>query len=261
VLGEYTKIDLLLEGRAENGKRTLPPNYNARGLKILRKLKERFAPKEKRVRTILSGPLRGLRMWIDVMPQGQLWVGLAERETQPWIGRLCKDINTAIDVGAAFGEQTLYFVKKSSAKKIYTFDPRPDAFEELKQNIALNGPEPDKELNLSTKMIGSHNTGETCTFDSVYEGIIFPCMIKIDIEGAEIDALKGAGRLLAAQQARWLIEVHSMECENVCRGILERAGYQVRIIENAWWRLLVPEGRGDSEHNRWLAAYRAGDAV
>jgi hypothetical protein len=86
-------------------------------------------------------------------------------------------------------------------------------------------------------------------------------MIKIDIEGAEIDALKGAGRLLSAQQARWLIEVHSIECEDVCREILERAGYQVRIIKNAWWRLLVPEGRGGSEHNRWLAAYRAGDAV
>ena len=42
---------------------------------------------------------------------------------------------------------------------------------------------------------------------------------------------------------------------------LERAGYQVRVIENAWWRLLIPEGRGDSEHNRWLAAYRANDVV
>ena len=237
----------------------LPISFNARGLKVLRKLKERFGPKEKKVRTILSGPLGGLQMWIEPMQQAQLWLGLSERETYPWIRRLCKGINTAIDVGAAFGEQTLHFIKRSSAKKIYTFDPRPDAFEELKQNIAMNGPEPEKELHLSTKMIGSGNTGEMCTLDSLYDGIVFPCMIKMDIEGAEIDALKGAGRLLTAQQTRWLIEVHSIDCENVCLEILDRAGYQVRIIKNGWWRLLVPEGRGDSEHNRWLAAYRAND--
>jgi Methyltransferase FkbM domain len=195
------------------------------------------------------------------MIQGQLWLGLNERETYQWMERLCKDINTAIDVGAAFGEQTLYFAKKSPAKKVYTFDPRLDKFEELKQNLALNGPAQDIELNLSTKMIGSQNTDEMCTFDSFYDGVVFPCMIKIDIEGAEIDALRGAGRLLSAPQVRWLIEVHSMECENVCGEILDRAGYQVRIIKNAWWRLLIPEGRGGSEHNRWLAAYRANDRV
>jgi hypothetical protein len=239
----------------------VPINYNARGLTVLRTLKEWVGPREKKVRTILSGPLGGLRMWIDVMPQAQLWVGLAERETHPWMRRLCRDINTAIDVGAAFGEQTLYFVKRSPATKIYTFDPRPDAFDELKDNITLNGPEPGKELNLSTKMIGSRNNEEMCTFDSFYDEVIFPCMIKIDIEGAEMDALNGAGRLLSAQYARWLIEVHSMECESVCRQILARAGYQVQIIKNAWWRLLIPEGRGGSEHNRWLVAYRTNDRV
>jgi methyltransferase FkbM-like protein len=232
---------------------------NSRGLKVLRKLNKWLGPKQKKVRTILSGPLRGLQMWIEPIQQPQLWLGLSERETYSWMRRLCKGINTAIDVGAAFGEQTLYFIKRSAAKKVYTFDPRLNAFEELKQNIAMNGLEPEKELHLSTKMIGSENTSEMCTLDSFYDGIVFPCMIKMDIEGAEINALKGAGRLLGAQASRWLIEVHSIECENACLEILDCAGYQVRIIKNRWWRLFVPEGRGESEHNRWLAAYRAND--
>jgi hypothetical protein len=243
------------------GEQKTMSSYNRRGSRILRRVKERFGPKDKRVRTILSGPLRGLRMWIDVMPQGQLWFGLAERETHPWMRRLCKDINTAIDVGAAFGEQTLYFIKRSSATRIYTFDPRPDAFEELKENIDINGVEPGKELRLSTKMIGLRNAENMCTFDSLFDRVVLPCMVKIDIEGAEVDALRGAGRLLESQQTRWLIEVHSVECETTCREILEGAGYQVQVIKNAWWRLIVPEGRGDSDHNRWLAAYRAGDTV
>jgi hypothetical protein len=236
-------------------------SYNHRGLRILRKIKERFGPRDKRVRTILSGPLRGLRMWIDMMPQGQLWFGLAERETHSWMRRLCKDINTAVDVGAAFGEQTLYFVKRSSATRIYAFDPRPDALEELKENIDINGVESGKELTLSTKMIGLHNAEKMCTLDSLCDEVVFPCIVKVDIEGAEVDALRGAGRLLAAGHTRWLIEVHSIECERACCEILEGAGYQVQVIKNAWWRLLVPEGRGDSEHNRWLAAYRAGDIL
>jgi hypothetical protein len=200
-------------------------------------------------------------MWIDINPQAQLWVGLAEYETHVWMRTLCTDINTAIDVGAAFGEQTLYFAKKTPARVIYTFDPRPDAFEELKRNIALNNAQSGKEINLSTKMIGSHDNDEMCTLDSLQDGIVFPCMIKIDIEGAEIDALKGARKLMLAEQVRWLIEVHSVECESVCSQILEGAGYQVRIIKNAWWRLLIPEGRGDSDHNRWLVAYRPNETV
>ena len=36
---------------------------------------------------------------------------------------------------------------------------------------------------------------------------------------------------------------------------LERNGFRVRIVPNAWWRVVLPEQR-PVELNRWLVAYR-----
>lgn len=58
------------------------------------------------------------------------------------------------------------------------------------------------------------------------EGLPAPTFVKMDVEGAEADALRGAMEILPAV-ARLLIAVHSRETYRDCVALLERAGYEV----------------------------------
>jgi hypothetical protein len=57
-------------------------------------VKRKFVSSERVPRTIVSGPFRGIRMNLDLSYQTQIYLGLFERETHPWLKRLSKEITT-----------------------------------------------------------------------------------------------------------------------------------------------------------------------
>jgi hypothetical protein len=91
--------------------------------------------------------------------------------------------------------------------------------------------------------------------DSLMPSIHYPCLIKVDVDGAEVDVLAGARMLNTQPGVRWLIETHSAELEAGCVRQLESFGFTTRIVPNAWWRVLVLETRPIA-HNRWLVAWK-----
>jgi MoaA/NifB/PqqE/SkfB family radical SAM enzyme len=93
---------------------------------------------------------------------------------------------------------------------------------------------------------------DTRTLDSFRPRIKYPCFIKVDVEGAEVDVLRGVEEILE-RGVRLVIETHSENAERRCVDFLEERGYETKIIKSAWWRSILPEQRPDS-HNRWLAA-------
>jgi hypothetical protein len=66
-------------------------------------------------------------------------------------------------------------------------------------------------LDFSTKFVGLWNTDQELQLDSVAVSIQPPCLIKMDVDGAEENILKGAQRLNRLSGVRWLIETHSKE--------------------------------------------------
>jgi predicted RNA methylase len=78
-------------------------------------------------------------MELDLMCQTQLYLGLFERELYKWVAKLSTDINTAIDIGAGEGEYTLQLLAKTSAKKVFAFEPSPSNRARLITNLELNG--------------------------------------------------------------------------------------------------------------------------
>lgn len=197
-------------------------------------------------------------MDIDFSTQLQLYLGLCEAETHPWLEKLSEGIKTAIDIGAAYGEQTLYFIKKTGAKNVYAFEPSIELCEQIQKIILLNDCGEKKRIIINQKFVTSKDSGNEVMLDSLLNQITLPCFIKIDIDGGELDALLGARRLLDLPSIRWLIETHSYQLERDCLKILTEHSYMTRIINNAWWRIFIPEQR-PLEMNRWLVAYKTND--
>jgi hypothetical protein len=229
-------------------------------LGLASKIKSRIVPQGKSVRSIQIGPLRGLKMNLDLGYETQMFLGLAEREIHSALQQYSRDARTAVDVGAAFGEYVLFFLKKTPAKRVFAFEPEPQMRAPLDDNLALNGLQRDPRLQFSSKYVGPTNDERTIRLDSLADQIEPPCVIKVDVDGAEINVLEGATRLLEMTGIRWIIETHSKQLEDECVALFHNAGYDTHITPNAWWRLFLPEQR-PIEHNRWLLATKEKPAL
>jgi FkbM family methyltransferase len=66
-------------------------------------------------------------------------------------------------------------------------------------------------------------------------GLPPPAVIKIDVEGAEIEVLRGAARLIASARPRIYLAVHGEAPARTCREILEAAGYTLTTASGQRW--------------------------
>ncbi len=206
-----------------------------------------------RPRKILYGLNRGLVMDLDLRHDLQRQLGLYEREISHIFEQYAECINTAVDVGAGDGYYSLYFLSKTSARKVFAFEPSQQTRKRMESNLRANGLGHDSRLVLSSRSVSCYSEAETTTLESISETIETPCFIKIDVEGTEADVLAGAGRLLRLPKVLWIIETHSLSLEEQCENWLTRWGYETMVVPNAWWRAIVPELR-PIPHNRWLFA-------
>lgn len=153
-----------------------------------------------------------------------------------------------LDVGANIGNHSLYFATECKAKKIYAFEPIPTTFSILKKNIELNHLEniispfnvglSSKATSGIIKKYSMENIGATIVEQSkdgnlalarlddvdlsAFERIDF---LKIDIEGHEIEMLKGAMETLKRFKPTIYIETFKNNQTEVF-GILENLGFQ-----------------------------------
>jgi hypothetical protein len=227
----------------------------ATSLPLLRFAKGLVVPRGPRKRTILTGPLRGIRMDLDLATQTQLYLGLFERELHPWIERLSCGAATVVDVGAAHGEYTLFALLKTTADRVIAFEPDPAMLARLRRNLHPYAAAAAR-LQLHQARLGATDSNRCVSVATLARSIVGPCLVKMDIDGGEGGILKAAAEtgFLDVPDLRWIIETHSQSLEEYCLSILGAHGYTTSVVPNAWWRTLVPEHR--SAHNRWLAATR-----
>jgi hypothetical protein len=219
---------------------------------LLSRLKNHLVVPGAQPRTISTGAFRGLCMEMDLRDRAQVFLGLYERELHPWVRSLGRDAATAIDVGAADGAYSLYFLKRTGVKAVYAFEADGTALEQFHTNLRLNDVADDVRLHVMGASVGS-GSGRTVALDSLADRIETPCVVKVDVEGSEVDVLEGATALLERRGVSWIIETHAADLEAGCVRLLTRRGLTVRIVSPAWWRFAVPERR-PLPHNRWLVA-------
>lgn len=223
---------------------------------MLQRIKQFLLSPKKVPRKIRGGIFRDIKMELNLTHQTQLHLGLHEREVYGWLRKLSRNIKTAIDIGADEGEYTLYFLTKTSANKILSFEPETKGRTQLMRNLELNHVPLNSRLEVCPKFVSAVDTESELSLDSLLPSIQMPCVIKLDVDGGEIKVLQGASALLALPGSAWIIETHSPDLERQCIELLRKAGFKTTIVPNAWWRRIIPETRPLLQ-NRWLVATKA----
>lgn len=138
--------------------------------------------------------------------------------------------DVVLDCGACFGESALWALTEG-AGKVWSFEPNPASFEQLKRNARVYGakdypngcltPVPlalGREAGEMTFMPCPDHPGASCLHpqgelrvpvaaldDWCEEHGVTPDFVKMDLEGAEVDALWGAKRLFSSHAPRFAI--------------------------------------------------------
>ena len=198
-------------------------------------------------RRLRLGIARGVCMEIDFLDQTRMYCGLYETELNHHLRRFLRPGVAALDVGAAVGYDSLVIARHTHAP-VVAFERSAEAVEVMLSNIALNPGLADL-IRVEEASVGC-GPGEVGLDEWCEREEFAPGFIKVDIEGAEADALRSGTRILSAHHPHVIVEVHSEPLEAQCGDILLGLGYRPLVLTQ---RRVVPDRRIVA-HNRWLVA-------
>jgi hypothetical protein len=202
------------------------------------------------MRRLPLGLGRGITMEIDFDRDARYWLGLYEVELSRHIRALCAPGSACFDLGSASGYYALVFAQRG-ASRVLALEADPNVSARLRRNVAAN-PELAPRIEVSERRIGVETAEGALPLDELAYGAdgVVPDLVKMDVEGNEVLALRGAQRLLAERKPHVIVETHSEDLDAGCRWLLEDHGYAVEAVEPRRW---APEVR-TLDFNRWCVA-------
>jgi FkbM family methyltransferase len=200
---------------------------------------------------ILQGPLRG-KKWIVGSGNHGYWLGSYEMGTVARFAGAVPPGGTVFDLGANVGYYTLLSAVKTGPRgRVFAFEPLPRNLDYLRRHLALN-----RIANSTVVAAAVSDQGGTVRFAedastsrgrigaggfevpavsldewAEKEGIPDPALMKIDIEGAEFQAIQGARRMLARTRPAIFLSTHSGKVHRECLSLLESLGYRCEALD------------------------------
>jgi len=229
---------------------------------IVHKLSHRILPTDEKVwARIEAGPAR--EIWIELNPRtGQNYLqGNAEPKVQSVLEKHLRPGMIFYDLGANIGLFSLLAARLiGETGKVFSFEPDPEIAARLRRNIARNA-----FTNISVVQSGVWSFSGNCNFivadpcspdrgigkfaelserDDM-PGTLTPCVslddfiqtapppdaIKCDIEGAEVEAFRGAEKLLESSRPWIVCEMHSETIGQAVRNQLQGFGYTFEPVD------------------------------
>jgi hypothetical protein len=169
--------------------------------------------------------------------------GRHEPELQAHYKRLLRAGMHCYDVGTYRGWDALQMGWLTD-HRVTAFETSLDQLRQARKFLAPSG----VDVHFECAFIGDGVAG-TASLDGMVAVHGVPDLVKIDIEGGEGAALRGANRLLNERKPHLVIEVHGVEVEAECLELLRRSDYSPQIIDRR--RGVFTERLGPG-HNRWL---------
>jgi FkbM family methyltransferase len=200
---------------------------------------------------VVMGRLRG-KWWIVWSSFRSCWLGLYELDKQRLFNTLIKPGDVVFDVGANVGYYTLLSsVLVGPEGKVFAFEPLPRNLALLRRHVEMNnltnvtvfaGAVSDRngtahfDAGAIPEMAHLSDRGEievrTFTLDSLLaEGVPTPAVMKIDVEGAEIDVLNGARGMIEMRHPAMMVATHSVRLFDEVKALLQSWGYEVQVLE------------------------------
>jgi hypothetical protein len=215
-------------------------------------VKNAIVPREKRIRRLPFGIAAGIRIEIDFSIQTKMFLGMYEVELNKHLRRLVRPGYACFDVGAQYGYDALILAKLSGGP-VASIECDAGVLPELRRNVDSN-PGLRHQIRLVEGYVAATTDpagGAIALDDLAYGGELFvPDFIKMDIEGGELDALLGSGRILRERRPNLLVETHSAQLEADCLELVRSFGYDASVVQA---RRFLPDYR-PVEHNRWFVA-------
>jgi hypothetical protein len=207
---------------------------------------------------ILRGPFRGAIIAMNPRNSLRKLVGLYEHELNCWLKTVLSRVTRVLDVGANDGYFTFgcaaAFRRSGKTGEIVAFEPQQQHIHQLQQSLGQQVGA--LRIRLVQSMVSDAERPGVTTLDSVKwergnESARSDTLIKIDVEGAELEVLRGAHSWMNASNY-FVIEVHHEPyLEQISRVFAERQLRLIRIDQRPL-PLLGREMR--SKENWWLVS-------
>ncbi|MBI2084145.1 MAG: FkbM family methyltransferase [Candidatus Aenigmarchaeota archaeon] len=173
---------------------------------------------------------------------------------------------TFIDVGSNIGKYTV-MIGRGGKVKVVSIEPEKDNFRALKKNLDLN----NCRNVLAVNMAAWKERGEIKLFEHEGQGVLASAtkpsetyttvradsidniindnnisdvdFVKIDVEGAEPEVLKGMKNILSAGNTKIIFEAWDEEHFRKCMKILDKYRYVAKRIGKIYWFATKPRTR------------------
>ena len=198
--------------------------------------------------TVKAGPLQGYKV---IAASGTKFIrGTYEKRMMQYLAEHLKPGDVCLDVGGHIGYISLVMGKIiGPTGNVFTLEPRPINIKYIEKHISANKADNVKliktgvsnyigtarfDLDTGTGSGKITNKGileiPVTTIDTLLESgdILPPRLIKMDIEGEEVNALKGAEKLLVEHKPLLNISTHGKEIREQCEAFLTDLGYEIQ---------------------------------
>jgi FkbM family methyltransferase len=186
---------------------------------------------------IRGGRLKGMWFHFDLQHDTQVWRGIYERALQDWLAEHVDAESVCIDVGAAEGWATLLMASLAKRGMVVALEPsaRGDWIED---NLRINDGSWPGRVDIHRVCAGKRSEFDAAGTEFVsLDDLVRDCglervdVVKIDVDGPELDVLDGAIEMLARFRPAVCVEAHSHQLlDGVCER-LARAGYATTVVD------------------------------
>jgi FkbM family methyltransferase len=210
---------------------------------------------------ISAGPAKGLKFPVRLPDDKLFWTGTWEQSVTMAIAAVVRPGMICCDIGAHRGF-VAGVMACAGGRPVYCIEPNPANIKRVMLLQRLNpqfdfrvieaaiGARDEKaefllmpeasmgKLATSAFQIGASRiqnlTVQVRTLDNLVKSgkMEAPSFIKIDIEGAELEALSGAQKIIRRHKPGLMIELHSADLARKCRCFLEAFGYQISYVDS-----------------------------